>query len=71
MANEEHLAILKSGVENWNKWREESRGINPDISIINLRSVNIIGANLIGANLIETDLRGSLHLPELLYSHET
>ena len=23
MANPEHLAILKQGVERWNKWREE------------------------------------------------
>ena len=31
MANEEHLKILKQGVEQWNKWRLEN-AIRPDLS---------------------------------------
>ena len=29
MANEEHLKILKQGVEQWNKWRSEN-ALEPD-----------------------------------------
>jgi uncharacterized protein YjbI with pentapeptide repeats len=32
MANPEHLAILKQGVEVWNRWRKEKPGIQPDLS---------------------------------------
>ena len=39
MANEEHVELLKSGVEGWNRWREENLGVRPDL----------IGANLSGA----------------------
>ena len=39
MANEEHLKILKQGVEQWNKWRLEN-AIRPDLG----------GADLSGAN---------------------
>lgn len=31
MANEEHLAILKQGVEVWNQWREQHLQIVPDL----------------------------------------
>ena len=31
MANEEHLAILRQGVEAWNKWRHRNLGISPDL----------------------------------------
>jgi hypothetical protein len=41
MANQEQLAILKQGVEVWNKWREE----NPEVKI-DLRGVNLSGADL-------------------------
>ena len=45
MANEEHLKILKQGVEQWNKWRLEN-AIRPDL----------IGANLNSAKLSDADL---------------
>ena len=47
MANQEHLDILKQGVETWNQWRKEHIDIQPDLS----------GADLIEANLSEADLR--------------
>ena len=31
MANEEHTAILKRGVREWNRWREENPEIHPDL----------------------------------------
>lgn len=49
MANEEHLKILKQGVDKWNEWRESNREIKPDLS----------GANLSAANLSEADLHGT------------
>ena len=51
MANQEHVDILKQGVEVWNKWREEHPKIRPDLS-----DVSLVGANLRGANLNHVDL---------------
>ncbi len=31
MANQEHLDILKQGVETWNQWRKEHPEIQPDL----------------------------------------
>ena len=31
MANEEHLKILKQGVEVWNKWRNANPEIKPNL----------------------------------------
>jgi len=31
MANEEHLKILRQGVEAWNKWRKANPNIQPDL----------------------------------------
>ncbi|GAX45346.1 hypothetical protein NIES4075_63670 [Tolypothrix sp. NIES-4075] len=63
MANEKHLAILKQGVEVWNKWRaENSSQINskgPDLSEADFSSANLSGANLSGANLGKANLRGA------------
>jgi Pentapeptide repeats (8 copies) len=58
MANEEHLKILKQGVEQWNKWRSE-HGIRPDLGGAALFSANLNGANLSGANLIFAWLGGA------------
>ena len=73
MANEEHLKILKQGVEQWNKWRLEN-AIWPnlygadlsdaDLSGANLSDAylsgaNLSGANLSGANLSDADLSGA------------
>ena len=54
MANEEQLAILKQGVEAWNKWRED----NPDVKI-DLAGAKLSGAYLSGAKLRNADLRGA------------
>jgi len=71
VANEEHLRIIKQGVEVWNRWREGNPEIIPDLkgadlngknlrdanlSGAELRASNLIGANLIGANLTKADL---------------
>jgi len=59
MANPEHLKILKQGVEQWNKWREEHPDVEPDLSGANLLRADLYGANLRDANLAGADLRGA------------
>ena len=52
MANQEHLDILKQGVEAWNQWRKEHHDIQLDLSEVDLS----------GDDLREADLRGALQL---------
>jgi uncharacterized protein YjbI with pentapeptide repeats len=56
MANQEHLDLLKQGVETWNKWREEHATIRPDLSEANLREADLRNANLLAANLRKANL---------------
>lgn len=61
MANEEHLSILKQGVEAWNKWREDHPKIRPDLRsarlfMVNLRSTDFHATDLSGADLHQADL---------------
>ena len=49
MPNEEHLELIKQGVDVWNKWREEHLDIRPDLSEANLR---VLGFMIIVAILI-------------------
>jgi uncharacterized protein YjbI with pentapeptide repeats len=76
MANEEHLKILKQGVEQWNKWRLENH-IRPDLSGADLSSADLSGAdlsnadlrraNLSEANLSDTDLsRADLYAAKMV-----
>jgi len=57
MANEEHLAKLKEGVDAWNEWRTANPDIRPDLSNADLAGANLIGADLRRANLLSADLR--------------
>ncbi len=45
-SNPEHIAILKQGVEVWNKWREK----NPNV-FVNLENMDLSGIDLSKANL--------------------
>ncbi len=56
MANPEHVAILKQGVEVWNSWRWENLGIVPDLREANLGGTNLSGTNFSGANLMKAIL---------------
>jgi hypothetical protein len=58
MANPEHLAILKQGVEVWNRWRTA----NEDLET-NLQSAELAGMDLRGVNFYRTDL-SSVNLAE-------
>ena len=69
MANDEHVALLKQGVDAWNAWRDENPDIRPDLRGANLRGDDLSGAHLDGAilsgaklqhaNLVQADLRGA------------
>src|SRR5262249_15117855 len=57
MANEEHLAILRQGVEDWNTWREEDPDVQPNLNEADLREADLNTANLRRADFSEADLR--------------
>lgn len=59
MANEEQVAILKKGVEEWNQWRKDNLGIIIDLRGANLSGANLRGANLAGAKLNKANLNGA------------
>ena len=62
MANEEHLAILKQGVEAWNKWREENPDIVPDLKSAVLKDINLCKIDFNMASLDWADLSDSILL---------
>jgi uncharacterized protein YjbI with pentapeptide repeats len=51
LANPEHLAKLKEGVEPWNQWRKQNPMLQPDLSGADLRNVDLCGAILAQADL--------------------
>lgn len=80
MANEEHLRILKRGVESWNRWRLDNPTVEPDLSETTLENeylhgIDFRGANLTRANLKKANLRyanfGFLLLNKNVYKPST
>jgi uncharacterized protein YjbI with pentapeptide repeats len=62
MANQEHLHLLRQGVEAWNRWREENPSVKPDLSQLDFESIReicVVGPNLSWYNLSSADLRMS------------
>ncbi len=59
MANQEHLKILKQGVEAWNTWREQNPEVRPDLHEADLSGGGLSRANLRGAKLSEAKLSGA------------
>jgi uncharacterized protein YjbI with pentapeptide repeats len=60
MASDEHVALLKQGVDAWNAWRAENPDIRrPDLVGADLNGANLTGADLKGADLDRADLRGA------------
>ncbi len=64
MANTEHLARLKNGVDAWNEWRKENPKVIPnleqaDLRVADLRGANLTKAKLGGANLRVANLEGA------------
>jgi hypothetical protein len=56
MANQEHLDILKQGVEQWNQWRREHPEIRPDLTRASLVDFNLNHADLRRGNFSRADL---------------
>jgi len=56
MANDEHVAILKKGVDAWNAWRRANLGTRPDLSGADLKDATLRQADLRQANLSEASL---------------
>ena len=59
MANEEHVAKLKEGVNVWNDWRGRFPEIIPDLEEANLEKADLKGFNLSEANLKKANLGGA------------
>jgi uncharacterized protein YjbI with pentapeptide repeats len=59
MANPEHLAILKQGVEVWNKWREENPGTKIDLRKTNFSETDLRWADLREAKISRADFRSA------------
>jgi uncharacterized protein YjbI with pentapeptide repeats len=57
MADAEHVARLRQGVEAWNAWRRTNPAITPDLADANLMEAYLIEADLRGADLGGADLR--------------
>ena len=59
MANEEHLVLIKQGVNPWNAWREKNPEIHPDLSQADLRGSKLQKVNFSSCNLQECKLQFS------------
>jgi uncharacterized protein YjbI with pentapeptide repeats len=58
MANPEHVAILKQGVEVWNRWRRENPEIRPDFVEADLSGLILHNVDLSKSKLYKTNLSG-------------
>jgi uncharacterized protein YjbI with pentapeptide repeats len=59
MANDEHVALLKQGVNDWNAWRQENESIEIDLRGADLRRAHFVEAHLDGADLRKANLVGT------------
>ena len=67
MANGEHLALLKQGVDAWNQWKANNPDIRPNLSFATGKGIIIRGAKLRGVDLSRADLsRADLSRADLI-----
>ncbi len=59
MAKQEHLDILRQGLESWNQWRTDNPNVAVDLSEADLSGANLHGASLRDTNLVLTKLSGA------------
>lgn len=60
MANSDHLAILRQGVDAWNRWRGENfeKQLHPDLEGADLTEIVFYFADFTNTNLIDANLSG-------------
>jgi uncharacterized protein YjbI with pentapeptide repeats len=63
MANEEHVKLVKEGLEAWNVWRGENPDIWPDLSEANLERANLSKVSLDAETIDGADLTGVIGYP--------
>ena len=56
VANQEHLDLLRQGVDPWNSWRVKEPFVFPDLTDAKLGNANLQGAKLSGADLSRANL---------------
>src|SRR5947209_5674044 len=56
MASQEHLDLLKQGVDVWNQWRKEHPEIEPDLSKADFRDIDLSQINFTKADLSRANL---------------
>lgn len=56
MANQDHVDLIREGVDSWNEWRGSNPETRPDLSGAELKGIELGGASLSGANLSLADL---------------
>ncbi len=59
MTKDQHLALLKDGIDVWNHWREENPEIWPILIGADLQGCDLNGINLMGADLRRANLTGA------------
>ena len=59
MANPEHVAKLKEGIESWIHWRAENPGVRPDLREAQLSRADLSWLDLSEAQLSFADLSGA------------
>ena len=59
MAAEEHIQIIRQGVNVWNECRQKNPELIPDLHGADLIQANLSGAKLSGANLDRAKLKGA------------
>lgn len=56
MASPLHLALIKTGIAQWNIWKLEQNKLAADGWVVDLRNANLSFANLMGADLSRVNL---------------
>ncbi len=59
MANPEHLAKLREGVEAWNEWHQQNAQADAEPFLVDLTGADLTGANLTGAEFSWAILAGA------------
>ncbi len=59
MANPDHLAILRQGVDKWNLWRTQEPNVEIDLTRADLEDAQLAGVDLHGVNLKRVTFRGA------------